>query len=103
MKTFSACSLSLALLLVACGSEPDVPRETGDAAEAEGEVLGGSISDEMIPLGALKSQSPPLKEAPKASGGSETSGDTDESAETAEEQAEAADAAPAEDTAEEEG
>ena len=43
-------------LLAACGEQ--TPERTDDAREAEGEVLGGTISDEMLPLDQLRSQSP---------------------------------------------
>ena len=50
-------TLALALgLLAACESEPE-PVATN--ANAEGEVLEGSISDEMLPLDRLQSKSPP--------------------------------------------
>lgn len=58
------CLLTASLLLAACGDEPEVARETGGSAEAEGDVLGGSISDAMLPLESVQSQSPPLREAP---------------------------------------
>lgn len=50
------------LLLAACGEEPKVeaPIETNDSRTAKGEVLGGTISDEMLPLDTIRSQSPPL-------------------------------------------
>ena len=61
-----------ALLLVAatailsgCGDDAP-PAETEVEAErnAKGEVIGGTISDAMIPLDRLRSQSPPVREAP---------------------------------------
>ncbi len=55
--------LPMLALLAAC-SGGNAPREEGGAGEAEGEVLGGSISDDMLPLDSLQSQSPPLKAAP---------------------------------------
>lgn len=61
----------LALLLLAClvaGCTPETsapPAEQGGAAA--GEVLGGSISDAMIPLDQLESEAPPApREAPSA-------------------------------------
>lgn len=51
-------------LLAACGEQ--TPERTDDAREAEGEVLGGTISDEMLPLDQLRSQSPILRDAPSA-------------------------------------
>jgi hypothetical protein len=52
--------LALALCLIplaACDSAPGGPSgETG--GRAEGEVLGGTISDDMIPLEQLRSEAP---------------------------------------------
>jgi hypothetical protein len=61
--------LALALCLVplaACESQPDaVSGESG--GRAEGEVLGGSISDDMIPLEQLRSEAPLApRESPSA-------------------------------------
>ena len=65
------------LLLAACGEEPEVeaPTETTDSRTAKGEVLGGTISDEMLPLDTIRSQSPPL------SGQSDSGDDSGPSAE----------------------
>ena len=52
---------------------------------AEGEVLGGTISDDMIALDRLRSQSPPLRVAPTEGGGAAAS-----EGETAEESPDAA-------------
>jgi hypothetical protein len=55
----------LAGLIAGCTPEASVPAERG--GEAAGEVLGGSISDAMIPLEQLESEAPPApREAPKA-------------------------------------
>lgn len=54
--------LAVACLLGACGQEqaPAAP-EDGDQTEAEGEVLPGTISDEMIPYDELgRDQAPAL-------------------------------------------
>lgn len=48
------------LVLAACQDEAPVD-ETRAGAGAEGQVLGGTISDDMIPLDTLRSQSPPLR------------------------------------------
>jgi hypothetical protein len=49
--------LLLACLVAACTPEASAPAEQGGAAA--GEVLGGSISDAMIPLDELESEAPP--------------------------------------------
>lgn len=48
--------LALALLAAGCTDEASGPAARG--GEAAGEVLGGSISDAMIPLEQLDSQAP---------------------------------------------
>ena len=55
-----APTLALPLLLAACGDDP-APAVDEDGREASGEVLEGTISDDMIPLGEVRSQ-PPLEE-----------------------------------------
>ena len=60
MRSLSLCVLALSLPLAACGEE--APERTNDAREATGEVLGGSISDDMLPLDQLQSQSPAIRE-----------------------------------------
>lgn len=52
----TAAILALALLAAACTENAAVPAEQGDTAA--GEVLGGTISDAMIPLEQLESQAP---------------------------------------------
>ena len=54
--------------LSACQDEAPL-EENADEADraAKGEVLGGTISDDMIPLDRLRSQSPPVADAPAAS------------------------------------
>jgi hypothetical protein len=51
-----AAILALCLLAAACDDTPAAPAEKGGAAA--GEVLGGSISDAMIPLEQLDSEAP---------------------------------------------
>jgi len=46
----------LLLLVPGCSTEPPGPAESG--GKAEGEVLGGTISDAMIPLEQLTSEAP---------------------------------------------
>lgn len=61
-----------ALALVACESEPEVaPPPVQDERTAEGEVLGGTISDAMLPLDERQSQSPAAEEDEEADGDSE--------------------------------
>lgn len=48
------CALTLALALAACGS--DGPSPESDSRQAEGEVLEGSISDDMIAFDELRSR-----------------------------------------------
>lgn len=48
--------LALALLAAGCTDEASGPAARG--GEAAGEVLGGTISDAMIPLEQLESQAP---------------------------------------------
>lgn len=52
--------------LAGCG-EDQVDRNGDDARTASGEVRGGTISDAMLPLDTVQSQSPPLRsETPDA-------------------------------------
>ncbi len=70
MRRAACPALALILILSACGEA-----KVGDGKErktAAGEVLGGSISDAMLPLDEVQSQSPPLRET--AGGSSETAG-----------------------------
>lgn len=67
----------LAIAAFAGCSEEAVERDTaGDARTAAGEVRGGTISDAMLPLDSLQSQSPPLEADPVAGsdGGSAADG-----------------------------
>ena len=49
------------LALSACGDEAAGPISNETGGEAAGEILGGTISDEMIPLEELTSTSPPAQ------------------------------------------
>lgn len=70
------------MLLAACGSEPAPDQGAGEDGTAAGEVLEGSISDEMLPLDTIRSQSPSLEKSPAASAtgnaSDEAEGDGDE-------------------------
>lgn len=48
-----------ALALASCGGDPAEVDEPNEDATARGEVLGGTISDDMLPLDTVTSQSPP--------------------------------------------
>lgn len=61
-----ACLLTATLLLASCGDDGDV---SDDGREASGEVLEGSISDEMLPLEQVRSQAPLAEPAAGEEGG----------------------------------
>ncbi|MGQ7830888.1 hypothetical protein [Altererythrobacter sp. Z27] len=61
MRGLTIAILPAMFALAACSGQ--TPERGDDAREAEGEVLGGSISDEMLPLDQLQSQSPVLRAA----------------------------------------
>lgn len=69
-------SLGLALALAACGGS-DGKRDGSDERAAEGEVLGGTISDDMLPLESVQSQSPPMKVEPVAATSDDGEGGAD--------------------------
>ncbi len=55
-----------AMLLTACGKEPAPEAvKSGDV----GELTGGTISDDMLPLTQVQSQSPPLNDEAKSDDG----------------------------------
>ncbi len=72
MKRLTIIALG-ALTLSACQEQADEAGAAGDANRAEGEVLGGTIDDSMLPLDTVTSQAPPLRQAPSegSSGDSE--------------------------------
>jgi hypothetical protein len=59
-------AVPLLVLLAACEETAPEPKAVKVEGEAAGDVLGGSISDDMLPLEQLQSQSPPLKRKPGA-------------------------------------
>ena len=60
----------LALSVAACGDEA-APVSEDDGREASGEVLEGTISDDMLPIEDLRSQAP-LAEGESSEDGAET-------------------------------
>jgi hypothetical protein len=88
-----AVVLPVVLALGACGSDPAPGTDGGGTAS--GEVLEGSISDAMLPVDTVQSQSPLLEKAPSDAGGS--AGDAaDNSAEASEPTPETEEPAPEE-------
>lgn len=59
--------LPITLMLVSCGWF-DQASETEQSAGVQGELLEGTISDEMIPVDELRSQSPRAAPEPGESG-----------------------------------
>ncbi len=80
----TGAALAAALLLAACNAEPE--RSANDTRDAGGEVLEGTISDDMIHFDQLRSQGVPAEV--EGSGGAE--GDTSQPAAQSPEEAEAA-------------
>jgi hypothetical protein len=79
MRAHALPALILLAALTACGGKKDEGPERKTAA---GEVLGGSISDAMLPLATVTSQSPPLREIP-ADNGDKTADSADKTANSA--------------------
>ncbi len=78
MRVVMGSALAGALALSACGDEAaPVDQTVAQGGKAAGEVLGGTISDDMLPLDTLRSQAPPAKIAPEEGGtaGDDTAGD----------------------------
>ncbi|WP_324828361.1 hypothetical protein [Qipengyuania zhejiangensis] len=91
---------ALGIGLGACGSDPTPQDADNGERAARGEVLGGTISDQMIPLDTLQSRSAPLRQessgaqdaAPDAASPDETGTPTTDEAPEAEVAAPAEDA-----------
>ncbi len=84
MKTKLACAMFAPLLLLsACEEEPAPETATDSSGVATGEVLGGTISDDMLPLDELTSTSPPA-ERPATEPGSQGGADGEPAATEAE-------------------
>ena len=97
---FAPALIAPLLLLAACEDDAGQVDTSETGGKAEGEVLGGTISDDMLPLEELTSTSPPAERISTASDGSAASDGGDETAETQE--AEASSEAPAPEPATEE-
>ncbi len=78
-RTRIIVTLTCAALLAACESEPE--RAANDSRDAGGEVLEGTISDEMIQLDRLQSQGDP--EEPEDGAGPEDGAEGSEATEAA--------------------
>jgi hypothetical protein len=91
MPSARLSTIAILLLLTACGGQEDTGPERKTAA---GEVLGGSISDAMLPLDTVQSQSPPLRESVTGKGDGEATGTADESADTTDDATPVASASP---------
>ena len=61
-----------AAILASCGEDKAVRDSNDDVRTAVGEVQGGTISDAMLPLDTVQSQSPPLRQAPASGDGGQT-------------------------------
>ena len=75
MRAVALPALALLALVSACRENEGA--NGPERKTAAGEVLGGSISDEMLPLPTVTSQSPPLRES-AADDGEKTAGDADD-------------------------
>jgi len=74
---------ALGLTLAACGeAEVEEVAPTADGADAQGEILGGTITDESLPLDQVRSSSPLVKSTP--SDGEANSSSDDDSGDPAE-------------------
>lgn len=90
MSPTRLAALALLALLSACNGAGEKGPERKTAA---GEVLGGSISDSMLPLDTVQSQSPPLRESAEE-GGDESSDTAEKSTDSADTEMPAADPSP---------
>lgn len=91
--------LIVPLAILAACDQAEAPGAPTDK-RAEGEVLGGTISDAMVPLDQVRSQAPPLRVAPEEGDEAGTDGEANDAAAPAdpapEAESEPAPAAPAE-------
>lgn len=86
-------------LLSACGNDTPAEETAAEAGRnAQGEVLGGTISDDMLPLDRLRSQAPSIREEPASQSGAPAA--SEDEADSGEGDGEAAPAETAEPAAE---
>jgi len=64
-RILTTLSLPAALLIVGCDSEAEAPQADNQAPAAASEILGGTISDEMIKYEALQSRAPTIAKEPE--------------------------------------
>ena len=76
MNRIALSAIPFALLLSACEDTAST-EEAEQGGKAEGEVLGGAISDDMLPLEELTSQSPPARGAEAAAARAAAEADDD--------------------------
>ena len=79
------------LIVTACKDNAATTEGENESLDARGEVLGGSISDAMLPLDTLTSKAPPLR---VAESGADDAGDGEDEA-TGDEAGAATEAEPA--------
>lgn len=94
MKLAIGCAVIMTVTLAGCGEEA-VKRGDDDARTATGEVRGGTISDAMLPLDTVQSQSPPLRVAAPEGHSGDASDDGPQEAQDSAEMAEPQDDAAA--------
>ena len=97
MKFTNSIAPLLLLPLAACGDDAPAVDTSQTGGKAAGEILGGTISDDMLPLEELTSTSPPAPRASGAPGSGAAGGGSDagDAAATESEEAEAPEEAPA--------
>jgi hypothetical protein len=92
MRAVALPALALLASLSACGEKNGA--DGPERKTAAGEVLGGTISDAMLPLATVTSENPPLRESTGASGDESGGTSTDTAAADADDAEPASDPAP---------
>ena len=88
MKRFAMIAIAT-LALAACSDDPAPVEGSEENLDARGEVLGGTISDDMLPLDTVTSQAP--SQADEGSSDGDTPAASQPAAETPAEAAQPAD------------